>query len=127
MTLMTRVGIDLVSVPRIAESLARFGERFLRRLFTDGEIAYATSAPALAAERLAARFAAKEATIKALGLCARGASWRQIEVCRAADGRCGIALHGELATLARADHLALSLSHEGDLAAAVVIVTGAKG
>ena len=88
------VGIDLVSVRRVEESLARFGERFLRRVFTDGEIAYATSAPALAAERLAARFAAKEATIKALGLADAGIGWRQIEVERQASGKCRVVLHG---------------------------------
>ena len=65
---MTSVGIDLVRVSRVAESLAQFGERFLQRVFTDGEVAYARSAPSLMAERLAARFAAKEAAVKALGL-----------------------------------------------------------
>ena len=59
-----RVGIDLVQISRIAASLEQFGDQFMRRLFTDGEIAYATAAPALTAERLAARFAAKEAAKK---------------------------------------------------------------
>ena len=56
-----QVGIDLVQVSRVAESLERFGPAFLRRIFTDDEIAYATAAPELTVERLAARFAAKEA------------------------------------------------------------------
>ena len=63
-----RVGIDLVQVSRIAESLEQFGDRFLRRVLTDGEIAYAASSPASAPERFAARFAAKRIEI------ARGAS-----------------------------------------------------
>ena len=102
---------------RVEESLARFGERFLRRVFTEGEIAYATSAPALAAERLAARFAAKEAAIKALGLADQGIGWRQIEVERQASGKCRVVLHGAArAAAARAGvgALSVSLSHEGD-------------
>ena len=122
------VGIDLVSVRRVEESLARFGDRFLRRVFTEGEIAYATSAPALAAERLAARFAAKEATIKALGLAQQGIGigWRQIEIEREASGKCRVVLHGAArAAAARAGFatLAVSLSHEGDTSAAVVLAT----
>ena len=120
------VGIDLVSVRRVEESLARFGERFLRRVFTEGEIAYATSAPALAGERLAARFAAKEATIKALGLAHEGISWRQIEIERQASGKCRVVLHGAArAAAARAGFgaLSVSLSHEGDTSAAVVVAT----
>ena len=116
---MLRVGIDLVQVSRIADSLAQFGDRFLRRIFTDGEIAYATAAPGQTAERLAARFAAKEAAKKALALDAVG--WRQIEVVRAPSGACTLALHG----IAAAGELAVSLSHEGDLAAAVVVHSGA--
>jgi holo-[acyl-carrier protein] synthase len=123
------VGIDLVMVSRVEASLARFGERFLRRVFTDGEIAYATSTPALAAERLAARFAAKEATIKALDLAEAGVGWRQIEVLREASGRVVLALHG--AARAAADEagvgeLSLSLTHEGDYSAAVVLALPEK-
>lgn len=119
-----RVGVDLVRVSRIAESLERFGERFLKRIFTEGEVAYATAVPAEAAARLAARFAAKEATIKALGLVDLAMSWRDIEVRRAATGACAMTLcggAGEAARLAGVDELAVSLSHEGDYATAVVI------
>lgn len=117
------VGIDLVRVSRVAESLAQFGERFLRRVFTDGEIAYANAAPALAAERLAARFAAKEAAVKALGLVERGVGWREIEVTRQPSGSCQLSLHGaarDAAAEAGVVELAVSLSHEGDYATAVV-------
>ncbi|HVT38151.1 MAG TPA: holo-ACP synthase [Gemmatimonadaceae bacterium] len=119
-----RVGIDLVLVSRIAESIERFGDRFLRRIFTAREIAYATAAPAQTAERLAARFAAKEATIKALRLRGRAIDWRDIEVCRTATGFVELALRGaaaEAAARCGASDLAVSLSHEGDLATAVVV------
>lgn len=119
-----RTGIDLVHVPRIAASLAELGERFLQRLFTPDERAYALAAPVHTAERLAARFAAKEAVIKALSLSQVGVHWRDIEVCRAADGACSLALHGRAAEAARAlriTEMSLSLSHEGDQAVAMVV------
>ncbi len=118
------VGIDLVQVSRVAASLAQFGERFLRRVFTDGEIAYATASPALTAERLAARFAAKEATIKALGLAERGIGWRQIEVTRAALRHVSAVAPRrarDAAAEAGVVELAVSLSHEGDYATAIVL------
>jgi holo-[acyl-carrier protein] synthase len=118
-----RVGIDLVQVSRIEESLARFGDRFLRRVFTEDEVASAT--PHTAA-RLAARFAAKEATIKALGLVEEASPWREIEVRRAASGACAIALHGSIRDAAHrlgAGAFSLSVSHEGDYATAVVITS----
>lgn len=117
---MLRVGIDLVRVSRIAESLELFGERFLRRVFTDAEVAYATAAPALTAERLAARFAAKEAAMKALGLS--GVGFRDIEV-RSGEAGPELCLHGPAAR-ARGAELAVSLSHEGDFATAIVVTTG---
>lgn len=120
-----RVGIDLVEISRIAESLRKFGERFLRRVFTDGEIAFATAVPSQAAERLAARFAAKEAVIKALGLADQPMNWRDIEVRRAPSGDCAMALSGtacRAAERAGVRELAVSLSHEGNYAAAIVVV-----
>lgn len=119
-----RVGVDLVDVRRIADSMETFGDRFLERLFTDGEIAYATAAPAQTAQRLAARFAAKEATIKALSLVDRGVDWKHIEVTRDAAGGPALALHGSVADAARelcVAQLSVSLSHEGDQAIAVVV------
>jgi holo-[acyl-carrier protein] synthase len=117
------VGIDLVRVSRVAESLANFGERFLRRVFTEGEIAYATASPERAAERLAARFAAKEAAAKALGLVEHG-NWRDIEVLRQPSGSCQLSLHGaarDAAAEAGVVALSVSMSHEGDYATAVVL------
>jgi holo-[acyl-carrier protein] synthase len=115
------VGVDLVQISRIAESLTAFGERFLQRIFTDGEIAYASAAPECTAERLAARFAAKEAAKKALAL--DGVSWRDLEVRRQTSGACELVLHGKARILAGAAALALSMSHEGDYATAVVVAS----
>ena len=118
----TRVGIDIVQVSRIDESLREFGERFARRLFTEQELADAGITPSQRSERLAARFAAKEATLKAFGLCESGIDWREMEVRRRTDGSCALQLHGKAATLAeaRSDDIALSLSHDGDYAVAIV-------
>lgn len=115
-----RVGIDLVQVSRIVESMSTFGDRFLARIFTSEEIAYASSAPALAPMRFAARFAAKEAAKKALDL--DGVDWRDIEVRRMRSGAVDLVLHGAAAEIAPpTEGLALSLSHEGDYATAVVV------
>lgn len=118
------VGVDLVRTQSVAESVAEFGERYLRRVFTDGEVAYARSVPDLMNARLAARFAAKEAAMKALDLSERGVGWRDIEVTRSASGAPSIALHGEAAA-AHAERgepaLSVSLSHEGEYATAVVV------
>src|ERR1017187_11021723 len=107
-------GIDIAEVPRIAESIQRFGSRFLRRIFTEDEIRYCES-KAMRAERYAARFAAKEAAMKALGTgWNRGVRWRDIEVTREAGGRPTILFHGkagEIAAQLGAAHVALSLSH----------------
>jgi holo-[acyl-carrier protein] synthase len=115
-----RVGIDLVRISRIADSVSRFGDRFLRRIFTPDEVAYARAAPALTAERLAARFAAKEAARKALQLT-DGIDWRLIEVCRRPSGDCDLVLHDVAAQRTRGTSAALSMSHEGDYATAVVL------
>ena len=95
-----RVGFDLVQISRIAESVHRFGDRFTQRLFTANELDYAHRGQGLCAERLAARFAAKEATIKALALGEQGIGWREIEVCKSDDGSCHITLHGQVSALA---------------------------
>jgi len=117
------MGMDLVDIRRIGESLDRFGPRFARRLFSEQEIAYAHSGQGQVAERLAARFAAKEAAIKAFNLGESGVNWRDIEVEKLSDGACRLALRGRAASRARelgVSEVALSLSHDGDYAAAVV-------
>jgi len=115
---MLRVGIDLIQVSRITASIETFGEKFLARVFTPAEVAYARARP----ESLAARFAAKEATKKALEL--DGIAWTDIEVVRSSNGACRLELHGAARAAAGARELAVSLSHEGDFATAVVIASG---
>jgi holo-[acyl-carrier protein] synthase len=118
-----RIGLDLVHIARIEESLRAFPARFTQRFFTQGEIDYAESAPTQRAERYAARFAAKEAAIKALSLSEAGLDWRDVEVLRAADGACSLALRGEAEKAARAQRVGrvlVCLSHDGEYAAAVV-------
>ena len=117
------LGIDLVQVERIQRSLEDFGERFERRLFTEGERAEAGRDPLVRLERLAARFAAKEAAIKAFGLSNVGVNWKELEVCRLTSGAPCLVLHGRAALHVRErgiTHWALSLSHDGGHAVAVV-------
>jgi holo-[acyl-carrier protein] synthase len=119
-----RVGADLVAVRQVSDSLARFGDRYLRRIFTEREIAACAGLPSIDAARLAARFAAKEATIKVLRPADLQPDWRSIEVCRHSDGHCSMSLSGHaaaLATQAGIAELAVSLTHEEGIAAAVVI------
>jgi holo-[acyl-carrier protein] synthase len=97
-------GIDIAEVPRVAESIARFGERFLRRIFTEEEIRYCDS-KANRIERYAARFAAKEAAMKALGTgWSHGIRWRDIEVSRQSLRNCGSARCTECIPFAHAHH-----------------------
>jgi len=120
-------GIDIAEVPRIEASIARFGDRFLRRIFTEAEIRYCES-KANRVERYAARFAAKEAAMKAIGTgWNHGVTWRDVEVCRQPGSRPTIAFHGkaaEFATKLGAVHVALSLSHTKEYAIAQVILEG---
>lgn len=120
-----RLGFDLARVSGIAESIRHFGRRFTDRLFTARELEYALSGTGQCAERLAARFAAKEAVIKALGLAEAGVGWRDIEVAKQPDGSCTVVLHGTARRAADrlgVREILLSLSHDGDCAGAVVHV-----
>jgi holo-[acyl-carrier protein] synthase len=121
-------GVDVVSVPRIAEMLREHGDRFLDRCFTGDEQQYALSQKKRTAEHLAARFAAKEAVMKALGTGLRdGLSWTQIEVYREPSGRPMLALTARAAEMARERSITgwlLSLSHTDEIAFASVIGTG---
>jgi holo-[acyl-carrier protein] synthase len=118
-------GIDIAEVPRIRAALERFGNRFLQRIFTAGEIRYCDS-KANAVERYAARFAAKEAAMKALGTgWNHGVRWRDCEVVRLPGGRPTITFHGRAAEFAAklgVKNTALSLSHTTEQAIAQVIL-----
>lgn len=121
-----RVGIDLCSVQDVADSVATFGDRYLRRVYTDDELEYCGRDPERSAERLAARFAAKEAAVKVLRPRDARPEWRTIEVRRDPAGWCELSLTGSAAQLAReADitSMAVSLSHEAGMANAVVVAT----
>jgi holo-[acyl-carrier protein] synthase len=119
-----RVGADIARVDDVTESVARFGDRYLARLFTPHELASCTGAPSVVAASLAARFAAKEATIKVLRPSGASPPWCTIEVHQDPSGWCELSLSGEAARLAadaEITDLAVSLTHDGDLAAAVVM------
>jgi holo-[acyl-carrier protein] synthase len=118
-------GIDIAEVPRIRGAIERHGERFLKRIFTEGEIQYCES-KANRVERYAARFAAKEAGMKAIGTgWNHGVRWRDLEVVRKPGGRPTLLLHGKAAEFAAklgATNIALSLTHTADQAMAQVIL-----
>ena len=124
---MTRVGIDLVQIPRLEQAIARWGSRFLLRVFTPRELQDSRSR----VPSLAARFAAKEAAAKALGSgVMAGISWCEIEVVSAAGGQPELRLHGEAQRQALRlglEEWAVSLSHSGDQALAVVIAQAKDG
>jgi holo-[acyl-carrier protein] synthase len=119
------LGTDLMETRRVQESIDRYGERFLERIFTPEEIAYCMRKRKNAAESFAARFAAKEAGAKALGTgISRGVSWKEFEVRREASGRPTLHLSGRAAELAEAmgiKRVQLSLTHSRELALAVVV------
>ena len=118
-------GVDIAEVHRIRESIERFGDRFLRRIFTEGEIRYCEQR-ASRFESYAARFAAKEAGMKALGTgWSRGVRWRDIEVVRPKGQRPTIQFHGEAAAIAAklgTKNIALYLTHTSGQALAHVII-----
>jgi holo-[acyl-carrier protein] synthase len=116
------LGIDLTEVPRIARMVERWGENFTGRIFTEGERAYA-SGRANAALHFAARFAAKEATLKALAVPS-GLSWHEMEVVGGGNEPPLLVLRGK--ALEAADRMGvvrmhLTLTHTADVAGAVVI------
>jgi holo-[acyl-carrier protein] synthase len=118
-------GVDIAEVPRIRESIERFGDRFLHRIFIDGEIRCCEK-KATRFESYAARFAAKEAGMKALGTgWSRGIRWRDIEVVRPKGERPTLQFHGEAAAVAArlgTKNIALSLTHTSEQALAHVIL-----
>ena len=118
---MLSTGVDIIEIDRVAGVLERYGERFLHRVYTPGELEYCRGRPS----KLASRFAAKEATMKALGTGVRGVSWKDIEVVRAPSGAPSIALHGR--AKARSDRLgvveiSVSMSDGREQAVAFVVV-----
>ncbi|HLI75576.1 MAG TPA: holo-ACP synthase [Acidobacteriaceae bacterium] len=119
------LGTDITEVPRIQASLHRYGQHFLDRVYTPGEIAYCHARKKSSAQSFAARFAAKEAAAKALGTgISRGVTWRELEVVRHPGQAPQLVLHGRAAEVAQARgirRLTLSLTHTRDTAMAVVV------
>jgi holo-[acyl-carrier protein] synthase len=123
-----RVGIDVLAVAEVAESLAAHGERYLERVFTPDELACCRSGVdgGYAPESLAARFAAKEAVVKVLQPADARPEWRSIEILRGDVGSCDVRLSGraaDLASEAGITGIAVSVSHEPAVAAAVAAAT----
>jgi len=122
-------GVDICEVSRMGESIARFGDRFLQRVFTEGEIRYCKS-KRNSVERFAARFAAKEAAMKALGTgVSRGVTWTSIEVAHAPGGRPVLRLTGktsEIADRLGVRRISLSVTHTASTAMAIVIFEDGK-
>jgi holo-[acyl-carrier protein] synthase len=120
-------GIDLVEIPRFAEMLDKHPERFLEKCFTAGERAYADANPKRRTEHLAARFAAKEAAMKALGTgWAAGITWQDVEVAREDSGAPVLLLHNAAATRAQemgATKWLVSLTHTEHYAQASIIAS----
>jgi holo-[acyl-carrier protein] synthase len=118
-------GVDLAEVHRIRASVERFGERFVRRIFTTAEIAY-VERKANRYERYAARFAAKEAGMKAIGTgWRRGVTWQDFEVANLPSGKPTLRFHGVAAQIADGlgvRHVSLSLTHTSELGMAHVIL-----
>ena len=123
-------GVDLAEVPRIRASIERFGPRFIDRIYTPAEIAY-VERKANRFERYAARFAAKEAGMKAIGTgWRRGVTWRDFEVANLPSGKPTLRLHGvaaEIASKLGVRHISLSLTHTAELGMAhVILETGTE-
>ena len=120
------LGFDATDIPRVAEIYERYGERFLRRVFTEGEIAYCTRRKN-PVPHLAGRFAAKEAAMKALGTGhSRGVIWKDVEVFRQ-GGPPQLRLHGAAARRAEqmgVERSLLTITHSDALAMAQVILQG---
>jgi holo-[acyl-carrier protein] synthase len=118
-------GIDIVEIDRIQQSMDRFGQRFLNRVFTEAEQAYCQR-KRKSAESFAARFAAKEAGAKALGTgISQGVNWLEIEVTREPGGRPALLFHGRAAQIAarlNVTRAALSITHTATLSMASVVL-----
>jgi holo-[acyl-carrier protein] synthase len=121
------IGIDLVDCGRIQNSIERFGDRFLRRVFTEGEITYAQSMK-FPARHLAARFAAKEALSKAFGTgIGKSMGWRDLDVQKQASGEPFVVLSGgaeKMASERGVQKIWISLSHTDESGMATIILEG---
>ncbi len=121
--MVLKTGVDIIEIQRVQSALDRFGERFLKRIFTDLELLECRNR----ADALAVRFAAKEAASKALGTGIGPISWRDIETLHKWSGEPYLVLHGAAEAIANRAGLsewAVSLSHSRENAVAVVVANG---
>jgi holo-[acyl-carrier protein] synthase len=121
------IGVDVVEVDRIERAIARWGDAFVRRIYTQAEIVRA-EAGVTPAPRLAARFAAKEAVMKALGVGWRALAWRDIEITNDVAGRPIVHLHGSARRIAGergVSSVLVALSHTHEHAVAHAVALGA--
>ena len=119
------VGIDIIEIARIKKAIARWGERFLHRIYTDHELNLYARKP----QSLAARFAGKEAIMKLLGTGRRGVSWREIEILSHSSGKPLVNLYGRAQSKANElgiKEIAVSLSHSREYAIVSVASTPEK-
>jgi len=119
------IGIDIVDIGRVESLLSRYGDRFVQRVFTDEEAAYARKS-VKPAERLAGRFAIKEAVLKAFGTGkSQGIRWRDIETVRGRMGRPQVKLYGKAANylkLINGNTVHSTITHDGGKAVAFVVI-----
>lgn len=124
-----RVGIDTVAVDAVRDALRAHGDRYLQRVYTEREVADCTGPDGVDPERLAARFAAKEAAFKALRVPG-GTPWTAVEVRSEPGGWTSLYLSGPALQLAQEQDLGdieVSLTHEAGLASAVVVILKTEG
>ena len=123
---MLVTGVDIIEISRVKRVAEQYGDKFLNRIYTEGEIAYCKGR----ANQLASRFAAKEAVMKLLGTGTRGVSWKDIEVVRGRGQAPTIKLHGTATKRAERiglHEIALSLSHSDEYAVASVVGNSEHG
>jgi holo-[acyl-carrier protein] synthase len=122
------IGIDVVEMGRLSEVVERWGNRFLEKVFTEGELAYARSKK-FPMNHIAGRFAAKEAVAKALATGWSGAfRWKDVEVTNDLSGKPSILLHGNLQRMLAGSRVLISISHsESVIVASAVIETDRSG
>ena len=114
------IGVDIIEIARIKRAIARWSESFLRRVYTDPELRMCHKKPS----SLAARFAGKEAVIKAFGTQNKGIGWKDIEILSEPSGKPSVHFHGKAQNQANSlglNRLAISLSHSREYAIAFVI------
>ena len=117
---MQYIGVDIREIARIEKVIARWGQSFMQRIYTDPELSLCRQK----APSLAARFAGKEAVIKALGTQNSGISWKEIEILSEPGGKPSVHLHGRAQNRANSlglDNLAISLSHSREYAVACIV------